>query len=189
MKNYIILILLLLLFGCVLYLMLKKEPIENFDELNKAKTELARATSLQAISDTLVNRLQQRKQSDSIVIQNLRKQAKRLTIKQTQQRKDLKPVTDSIPSVELAFETDDSLTLLYMHALDSCQAQKERQYQDFKEIIVVKDSAFQSSQDANLVLQTIVTDQDKAIKKGKRREKILKVLIPVAFALGILVAI
>jgi septal ring-binding cell division protein DamX len=182
LKNYIIIILLLLLFISACYIALKKEPETHDKELSEARKNIARADSLQARSNVLVTTLDKRHVKDSLRIQELLKPAKRLVIRQAEQRKELKPVTDSIPAIAEAFETDDSLTLLYMIALDSCEIQKARQYQECKQIIILKDSAYTSAMDANKSLE-------KAIKRHKRREKVLKVMALLGVIGGFLIAL
>lgn len=191
MKNYLLLLLLLICFGLIIWIVLQKEPQQDNSKLIQAQKEIARSDSLQAYSNAIVTKLKQDSVNSEKVKQAQSKEIKRLQLKVlvTRSAPEVKKAIDSIPQVAEAFETDDSLTLMFMNRVDTLEAQQARLYSEGRKVLALKDSALNECQDANKVLESVVTDQSKDLKKGKRREKVLKTLIPIAIVIGLLVGL
>lgn len=101
---------------------------------------------------------------------------------------EVQQAIDSIPQVAAAFNADDSLTLAYMHEIDTLENQLTRQYDNFKVQLVIKDRIIKALETGQSNSNEIIKEQEKALKRSRRISR-LSVGMGACFIIGVLVVL
>lgn len=102
---------------------------------------------------------------------------------------EVQKAIDSIPQVAAAFNADDSLTLAYMHEIDTLENQLTRQYDHFKVQLVIKDQIIQALEAGQSNSNEIIKEQEKALKRSRRISRLKTIGMGACFVIGVLVVI
>lgn len=146
--------------------------------ISKAKQEVAER-DLKTVYDTLKNeRISTRK---NVIVKVVYRDKLKEAAKD-----DLAKSPETITRLVAA---DDSLTITFMNALDKCEAGYDTLKTKFIVYRASADSVQSNLQDLNSNSEVIIEDQENQIKRSKRLAKVLKVAVPVALVLGVVIGL
>lgn len=191
---YIIILILILLIGA--FYVLHTET-SNSDELKieglKADNHesVKRYDSLEALQSIDKHRWYKDSSRMAIANQKLTKDNARLQRKVAETRavKEVQQAIDSIPEVATAFNADDSLALGLKKQVDTLTNQLTRQADSFRAQLNISEAKNKELKGQLVNYEAVIEEQDKQINKDKKIKKILKIAVPVALVLGILIGV
>lgn len=196
MKYYreIIIIVLILLIGAFYVLHTETSnsaelKIKGLKAYNRESVK--RYDSLEAIQSIYKQRWYKDSVRMSIANQKLTKDNARLQrrVAETRAVKEVQQAIDSIPQVAEAFNADDSLALGLKEQVDTLTNQLTRQADSFRAQLNISEAKNKELKGQLLNDEAVIEEQDKQINKDKKIKNILKVAIPVALLLGIMIGL
>ena len=126
-----------------------------------------------------------------IANQKLIKDNARLQRRVTETRaiKEVQQAIDSIPEVATAFNADDSLALGLKKQVDTLKNQLTKQADSFRAQLNISEAKNKELKGQLVNDEAVIEKHDKQINKDKKIKKILKIAVPVALVLGILIGL
>jgi len=127
----------------------------------------------------------------AIINQKLTNDNARLQRRVTETRavKEVQQAIDSIPQVAEAFNADDSLALGLKKQVDTLTNQLTKQADSFRAQLNISEAKNKELKGQLINDEAVIEEQDKQINKDKKIKNILKVAVPVALLLGILIGL
>jgi len=127
----------------------------------------------------------------AIINQKLTKDNARLQrrVAETRAVKEVQQAIDSIPEVATAFNADDSLALGLKKQVDTLTNQLTKQADSFCAQLNISEAKNKELKGQLVNDEAVIEEQDKQISKDKKIKNILKVAVPVALVLGILIGL
>jgi len=127
----------------------------------------------------------------SIANQKLTNDNARLQRRVTETRavKEVQQAIDSIPQVAEAFNADDSMALGLKKQVDTLTNQLTKQADSFRAQLNISEAKNKELKGQLINDEAVIEEQDKQINKDKKIKNILKVAVPVALLLGILIGL
>ena len=192
-STYIVIILILIL-GNVCQWFINHESknesrLANDKHLEQIKTLQAEITDSKTNTDSLKKLIPIIEQKNIVNQAQAERPIHRLKERIAENRPQVMQEIDSMAIVKAFVGDLDSLNSAQEHKTEVVKAGCMEEIANRDRIISHQDTTI-NKQDSVIVNQgTVITDQDKQLKRAKRKEKVLKVLIPVAVVLGVLIAL
>ncbi len=192
-KNYIIVIVLFICFGLVLWIAFHKEPVQDDSKLIQAKAKIGFLQAQVAYSKTITDSLKkvvpilEEKHKLAIAVKD--KRIKTLEIRLASNRETVMKEVEDEPEVKDFILDQDSLATAQSDELNQVKQDWKQERHVLNQIVDQQDSTISKLDQVNAIQETVITNQEKQLKKDKRREKVLKVLIPVALVLGVVIGL
>jgi len=197
MKNIwkeIVIVVLILLIGA--FYVLHTETSNSAElKIKGLKTDnhesVKRYDSLEALQSIKEVKWHKDSLSMSIANQKLTKDNARLQrrVAETRAVKEVQQAIDCIPEVATAFNADDSLNYGLKKQVDTLTNQLTRQSDYYKAQLVITEEQNKELKGQLVNDKAIIEEQDKQINKDNKIKKILKIAVPVALVLGILIGL
>jgi hypothetical protein len=142
-----------------------------------------------AITDTLKKEVAILKQKHIVKEAKADKPIRKLKQRIEEARPEVMIEIDSMAVVKAFVGDLDSLNLAQENKIEVLKVNHLEDLALRESIISQQDTTIVKQDSVIFVQNSLIEDQDKAIKRDKRREKVLKVLIPVAIVFGLLIGI
>lgn len=191
---YIIILILILLIGSFYVFNTETSnsaelKIEGLKANNRESVK--RYDSLEALQSIDKQRWYKDSSRMAIANQKLTKDNERLQrrVAETRAVKEVQQAIDSIPQVAEAFDADDSLVLGLKEQVDTLTNQLTKQADSFRAQLNISEAKNKELKGQLINDEAIIEEQDKQISNDKKIKKLLKIAVPVALVLGILIGL
>ena len=187
----IILVLILILIGqwFVNHERDNEQNLANDKHREKIKTLQAEITDSKANTDSLKKLIPIIEQKNIVNQAQVERPIHRLKERIAENRPEVMQEIDSMAIVKAFVGDLDSLNAAQEHKTEVVKAGCLEEIANRDKIIIQQDTTINKQDSVIFIQNSLIDDQKKLIKRAKRKEKVLKVLIPVGVVLGVLIAI